>query len=59
MIAWVPRVQQSRQLAMLAATSSRVNGLRRLLSLIPATLETFRHPVTIPPAFQLPGRGVF
>jgi len=36
-----------------------VNGLRRLLSLIPATLETFRHPVTIPPAFQLPGRGVF
>ena len=59
MIAWVPGVQQARQVAMLAATSSRVNGLRRLLSLIPAALETSRHLVTIPPAFQLPGRGVF
>ena len=59
MIAWVPGVQQARQFAMLAATSSSVNGLCRLLSLIPAALETVPHRVTIPPAFQLPGRGVF
>ena len=59
MTAWVPGVQQARQFAMLAATSSSVNGLRRLLSLIPAALEAFRLLVTNPPAFQLPGRGVF
>ena len=44
-IARMPGVQQAGQFA--------------LLSLLSAALETFRHLVANPPAFQLPGRGVF